>query len=110
MGQCFGYGRVSTVDQDLALQINDLKSAGCKQIFTDKISGTKNRRPGLDECLRTLRPGDPLVVWRLDRLGRSMQHLVSVVTESKSMRSPLCKTGGFLFPRTAPAIVAFLLH
>jgi DNA invertase Pin-like site-specific DNA recombinase len=84
MGQCFGYGRVSTVDQDLALQINDLKSAGCKQIFTDKISGTKNRRPGLDECLRTLRPGDTLVVWRLDRLGRSMQHLVSVVTELKN--------------------------
>ncbi len=83
MGQYFGYARVSTGDQDLSLQINELKNAGCEQIFTDKISGTKNRRPGLDACLKTLRPGDTLVVWRLDRLGRSMQHLVSVVTDLK---------------------------
>ena len=83
MGQYFGYARVSTGDQDLSLQINELKAAGCEQIYTDKISGTKNRRPGLDECLKSLRPGDTLVVWRLDRLGRSMQHLVSVVADLK---------------------------
>ncbi|MFH0823701.1 MAG: recombinase family protein [Pseudomonadota bacterium] len=84
MGQCFGYARVSTNDQDLSLQLNDLKAVGCDTIFTDKASGTKSERPGLDECLKTLRPGDTLIVWRLDRLGRSMQHLVAVVTELKS--------------------------
>jgi DNA invertase Pin-like site-specific DNA recombinase len=84
MGKCFGYARVSTNDQDLSLQLNELKAVGCDTIFTDKVSGTKSERPGLDECLKTLRPGDTLIVWRLDRLGRSMQHLVSVVTELKS--------------------------
>ncbi len=84
MGQYIGYARVSTNDQDLSLQITELKSAGCEPIFTDKVSGAKSHRPGLDDCLRTLRVGDTLVVWRLDRLGRSMQHLVSVVTELKA--------------------------
>ena len=79
MGQHIGYARVSTDDQDLSLQINELKAAGCEPIFTDKVSGAKSHRPGLDDCLKTLRAGDTLVVWRLDRLGRSMQHLVSVV-------------------------------
>jgi DNA invertase Pin-like site-specific DNA recombinase len=83
MGQSFGYARISTGDQDLSLQIDDLKTAGCEQIYTDKVSGRKNERPGLDACLKTLRPGDTLVVWRLDRLGRSMQHLVSIITELK---------------------------
>jgi DNA invertase Pin-like site-specific DNA recombinase len=84
MGQHVGYARVSTTDQDLSLQINDLKAAGCEPIFTDKVSGAKSHRPGLDDCLKTLRAGDTLVVWRLDRLGRSMQHLVSVVTDLKA--------------------------
>lgn len=84
MGQHIGYARVSTNDQDLSLQINDLKAAGCQPIFTDKVSGTKSDRPGLDDCLKTLRASDTLVVWRLDRLGRSMQHLVSIVTELKN--------------------------
>jgi DNA invertase Pin-like site-specific DNA recombinase len=79
-----GYARVSTGDQDLTLQINELKAAGCEKIFTDKVSGTKSERIGLDECLRTLHPGDTLIVWRLDRLGRSMQHLVSVITDLKA--------------------------
>ena len=83
MGRNIGYARVSTGDQDLSLQINELKTSGCDTILTDKVSGSKNDRPGLDECLRTLRAGDTLVVWRLDRLGRSMQHLVSVVTALK---------------------------
>ncbi|MGO9570990.1 MAG: recombinase family protein [Desulfomonilaceae bacterium] len=84
MGRYVGYARVSTDGQELDLQIRDLKAAGCHAIFTDKESGTKNERPGLVDCLKTPQTGDTLVVWRLDRLGRSMQHLVSVVTELKS--------------------------
>jgi DNA invertase Pin-like site-specific DNA recombinase len=84
MGRYVGYARVSTDGQELDLQIRDLKAAGCYTIFTDKVSGTKSSRPGLDDCLKALRAGDTLLVWRLDRLGRSMQHLVSVVTELKN--------------------------
>jgi DNA invertase Pin-like site-specific DNA recombinase len=84
MGQNIGYARVSTSDQNLTLQINELKAAGCEPIFTDKVSGAKSHRPGLDDCLKILRGGDTLVVWRLDRLGRSMQHLVSVVSNLKT--------------------------
>jgi len=84
MGQHIGYARVSTSDQNLSLQTKELKAAGCEPIFTDKVSGAKSHRPGLDDCLKSLRVGDTLVVWRLDRLGRSMQHLVSVVTDLKA--------------------------
>ena len=83
MGRLIGYARVSTADQDLSLQIDALESAGCIRIFEDKISGTKSVRKGLDECLSSLRKGDTLVIWRLDRLGRSLQHLVSLVSELK---------------------------
>jgi len=75
-----GYARVSTDDQTLALQQDALQQAGCKEIFTDTISGTKAERPGLDEALRFLREGDTLVVWRLDRLGRSLKYLIEVMT------------------------------
>jgi DNA invertase Pin-like site-specific DNA recombinase len=84
MGRYVGYGRVSTHDQDLSLQITELTAVGCDKIFTDKVSGTRNKKPGLDECLKILCAGDTLVVWRLDRLGRSMQHLVSVITDLKA--------------------------
>jgi DNA invertase Pin-like site-specific DNA recombinase len=83
MGKKIGYARVSTGDQDLDLQVRELKAAGCKQVLTDSVSGLKNDRPGLDTCLKALKKGDTLVVWRLDRLGRSMQHLVNVVADLK---------------------------
>ena len=74
-----GYARVSTDDQDLALQEDALKQAGCAKIFQDKVSGAKVQRPGLTEALEYLRQGDTLVVWRLDRLGRSLKHLIDTV-------------------------------
>src|SRR6266446_589520 len=75
-----GYARVSTDDQQLHLQLDALTTAGCTQIFHDEgISGAQVQRPGLDAALMALSPGDVLVVWRLDRLGRSMPHLVSLV-------------------------------
>jgi DNA invertase Pin-like site-specific DNA recombinase len=86
MGRLIGYARVSTLDQSLDLQIDELKAAGCKKIFTDKISGARAERPGLDGCIKTLRGGDTLMVWRLDRLGRSMPHLVTVVTELREKK------------------------
>jgi DNA invertase Pin-like site-specific DNA recombinase len=83
MGKKTGYARVSTGDQDLNLQVRELKATGCKQVFTDRVSGSKSERPGLNDCLEALKKGDTLVVWRLDRLGRSMQHLVNVVAGLK---------------------------
>jgi DNA invertase Pin-like site-specific DNA recombinase len=76
-----GYARVSTDDQNLDLQRDALENAGCEQIFTDRVSGTKARRPGLETALSHLRSGDTLVVWRLDRLGRSLRHLIDTVTD-----------------------------
>jgi DNA invertase Pin-like site-specific DNA recombinase len=75
-----GYARVSTEEQNLDLQGDALKQAGCEQIFTDRVSGTKDNRPGLTNALSHLRSGDTLVVWRLDRLGRSLTHLIATVT------------------------------
>jgi len=81
MGRMMGYARVSTSDQDVSLQWEALRRAGCQepQIFCDTASGAHTARPGLEACLRALAPGDLLVVWRLDRLGRSMAHLVTLI-------------------------------
>jgi hypothetical protein len=76
-----GYARVSTRAQDFALQLDALKRAGCERVYEDVGSGTIRRRPQLDACLDYLRAGDTLVVWRLDRLGRSLRHLVELVGE-----------------------------
>lgn len=76
-----GYVRVSTNDQNTALQRDALERSGCELIFEDKISGKTSERPGLKRLLKTLSPGDTLVVWKLDRLGRSMRHLVVLVEE-----------------------------
>ena len=81
MGRLIGYARVSTTEQDLRLQLDALNKAGCVKVFEDKASGARSKRPGLEACVAALEPGDTLVVWRLDRLGRSMPHLVSLVEE-----------------------------
>lgn len=80
-GNLVGYARVSSAEQNLDLQHDALEAAGCAKVFQDKASGTKEARPGLEEALAYLRPGDTFVVWRLDRLGRSLKHLIEVVTE-----------------------------
>jgi DNA invertase Pin-like site-specific DNA recombinase len=79
MGHLLGYARVSTPDQELALQHDALDAAGCYKTFSDVASGAKTARPDLDNLLDQIRPGDTLVVWKLDRLGRSMQHLIDTV-------------------------------
>lgn len=81
MTTLIGYARVSTPDQNVAMQVEALEKAGCRRVFTDVASGAKTFRPGLDEALGYLRDGDTLVVWKLDRLGRSLSHLVQTVDD-----------------------------
>jgi DNA invertase Pin-like site-specific DNA recombinase len=76
-----GYARVSTHDQTLTLQQDALEKAGCSKIFTDTASGAQTERNGLEEALNYVRKGDTLVVWRLDRLGRSLPHLITTMTD-----------------------------
>jgi DNA invertase Pin-like site-specific DNA recombinase len=76
-----GYARVSTGEQTLALQLDALAAAGCGRVFEETASGATAERPVLKEALAYARPGDTLVVWRLDRLGRSLKHLIEAVTE-----------------------------
>ena len=86
MPRLIGYARVSTQEQDLNLQLDALEKAGCSKdkIFVDKISGSKAERPGLEKCLAVIQPGDTLIVWRLDRLGRSMVHLISLIEDLRT--------------------------
>lgn len=79
MGELIGYARVSTADQRATLQHDALTAAGCARIFTDHVSGSVGERSGLAHALEYIRTGDTLVVWRLDRLGRSLKHLIEVV-------------------------------
>jgi len=76
-----GYARVSTQDQSLDLQNDALRTAGCEEIFSEKITGKQRERPELQNCLRMLRKSDVLVVWKLDRLARSLKDLVELITE-----------------------------
>ena len=76
-----GYARVSTEDQHLDLQLTALKAQGCEKIYQEKISGTKTQRPELTNMLAQLRAGDEVVVWKLDRLGRSLAHLIQLVSD-----------------------------
>ena len=100
-GRLFGYARVSTYDQDLSLQLDALTKHGVPtaHIYRDKMSGAKCDRPGLAKCLALLQKGDILVVWRLDRLGRSMRHLVTLVEDLRirgSGRQRVGPVGGSL--------------
>jgi hypothetical protein len=79
MGYLLGYARVSTTDQHPQLQVDALEGAGCYRVFTETASGARADRPVLEQLLDQLRPGDTLVVWKLDRLGRSLRHLVDTV-------------------------------
>ncbi|WP_036478546.1 recombinase family protein [Myxosarcina sp. GI1] len=76
-----GYARVSTNEQNLDLQLDALRLHGCERFFTDTVSGAKAVRPGLNEMLSNARPDDVIVIWKLDRLGRSLKHLVELVAE-----------------------------
>jgi DNA invertase Pin-like site-specific DNA recombinase len=80
MGHLLGYARISTADQQPHLQVDALTAAGCYRVFTETASGARPDRPTLEQVLDQLRPGDTLVVWKLDRLGRSLRHLVDTIT------------------------------
>jgi len=80
-----GYSRVSTSDQNLDLQKDSLLKAGCEKIFSDKLSGAKAERPGLEKLFDSLRKGDTVVVWRLDRLGRSTKDLIDLINKFKAL-------------------------
>jgi DNA invertase Pin-like site-specific DNA recombinase len=80
MSHLLGYARVSSTDQQPRLQVDALERAGCHRVFTETASGARSDRPILEQVLDQLRPGDALVVWKLDRLGRSLRHLVDMIT------------------------------
>jgi DNA invertase Pin-like site-specific DNA recombinase len=82
-GQLIGYGRVSTQDQKLELQLDALRRAGCRKIYTDKMSGTNDARPGLLEAMAAMQPGDTLVIWKLSRLSRSAETLIATEKQLK---------------------------
>ena len=84
-----GYARVSTKDQNPGLQIDALQEAGCKKIYIDRMSGATEKRPELDKMIESLYPGDTIVIWKLDRLGRSLQHLVKLVNEFQAKQVQL---------------------
>jgi DNA invertase Pin-like site-specific DNA recombinase len=94
-----GYARVSTKDQTIDLQVDALTQAGCTKVYAEIISGARAERPILDQLLDTLRAGDVLVIWKLDRLGRSLKHLLEIVTDLmtrqvglKSLNDPIDTT------------------
>jgi DNA invertase Pin-like site-specific DNA recombinase len=76
-----GYARISTIDQNLDLQLDALKQAGCEQVFTDKITGTKFDRPQLGELKKILRTGDTVIVWKMDRMGRGLRDMIILMKE-----------------------------
>jgi DNA invertase Pin-like site-specific DNA recombinase len=85
-----GYARVSTTDQDPSLQIDALKVAGCERIFVEHASGARIDRPELARALDYVRSGDALIVWKLDRLGRSLPHLIEVVRDLETRGVGFC--------------------
>lgn len=104
-----GYARVSTEDQNLALQHDALKAAGCETIFDDHIRGTVAQRPGLDAALAQLVPGDALVVWRLDRLARSLPHLLQLSQELRDRHVDLVSLSEAIDTTTATGELVFAI-
>jgi DNA invertase Pin-like site-specific DNA recombinase len=89
--QRIGYARVSTEDQNLSLQLDALRAAGCSRVFCDEgISGITRSRPALDRVLANLQRGDTLVTWKLDRLGRSLAHLIQIIDGLRRRRIGFC--------------------
>ena len=85
-----GYARVSTIEQSLSLQYDALRQAGCEKIFDDVISAVDQERAGLNQAFEYLREGDILIIWKLDRLGRSLKHLVELINQLNQMKVELC--------------------
>ncbi|MDA8069957.1 MAG: recombinase family protein [Actinomycetota bacterium] len=85
-----GYARVSTADQDPAMQLHELEAAGAERVYVENASGARADRPQLAACLEQLTAGDSLIIWRLDRLGRSLKDLVRIVDELKEAGVQLC--------------------
>ncbi|GAB3803046.1 recombinase family protein [Spirosoma humi] len=85
-----GYARVSTIDQNLDLQLNALKKQGCDLVFQEKVSGSSRNRTELDKMLQQLRPGDEVMVWKLDRLGRNLAHLIELVNHFADKKVTFC--------------------
>ena len=77
----YGYARISTIEQNADMQLKALQRAGCKKIFTDRLTGATTKRPALLRCLKTLQDGDTLTVWKLDRLARSLRDLIAMLEE-----------------------------
>lgn len=108
MGDKIGYARVSTTDQNLSSQIDALNKFGCIRIFTDKISGKKFERDGLSDCMDYLRPGDTLVIYRLDRLGRSLLQMINLCARLEERQIKFVSLQDNL--DTMTAIGRFTLH
>jgi DNA invertase Pin-like site-specific DNA recombinase len=102
-----GYARVSTQDQNLALQLDALKAAGCSKIYQEKASGSKTERPELNRLLEIIREGDTLMIWKLDRLGRSLNHLIEIVTRLEDQHVGLVSLNDPIDTTTAQGRLVF---
>ena len=101
MGHKYGYARVSTAEQNLDLQSDALTAFGCERIFTDTASGSTTTRPALTKLLEVLLPGDSIAVWRLDRLGRNLPHLIELIADLKARGVAFASVTEQLDPTTA---------
>jgi len=108
VGHIVGYARVSTADQNPEMQLDALSAAGCLKVYTDTATGTKVDRPQWIRCLDDLRPGDTLVIWKIDRLGRNLRDLIDIVTtlETKEVGVQLL-TNGIVDTTTAHGKLVF---
>ena len=102
-----GHARVSTQDQNLALQLDALKAADCSKIFQEKASGSKTERPELNRLLEIIREGDTLMIWKLDRLSRSLNHLIEIVTQLEQQHIGLVSLNDPIDTTTAQGRLVF---